>query len=64
MKNAIYNGEIVCADIAITQDNGRGYIYSCVECGGPARLHHDGDHHGHFEHQDRNPECTLSHVPS
>lgn len=59
------NGKEISASEAIdyrNRTNNRGYIYSCVECGNPARLHKDSDNDGHFEHQDRHKTCSLCHV--
>ncbi|MDR5858375.1 hypothetical protein FZZ93_00260 [Halomonas eurihalina] len=36
--------------------------FSCIECGEPVRPHRGGGHaSAHFEHLDRNPDCSLSH---
>ena len=38
--------------------------FRCIECGQPVRAHKSGGHAiAHFEHLERNPDCSLSHVP-
>jgi len=38
--------------------------FLCTECGRPVRPHKSGgDAAAHFEHLERNPDCSLSHTP-
>lgn len=62
MKRAIYDGMEIEALTALenrNQTGRRGYIYKCVKCGKPARVHDDGGGRAHFEHKDRIEDCPL-----
>ncbi len=65
MKMAKLDGKPISAADAIAyreRTGKKGYIYACLECGTPARIHKDADQEGHFEHEMRVAECSLSHV--
>jgi|GEM_PF-6278135 len=65
MKMAKLDGKPISAADAIAyreRTGERGYIYTCLECETPARIHKDADQEGHFEHEMRVAECSLSHV--
>jgi hypothetical protein len=37
--------------------------FRCIECNQPVRPHRSGGHaSAHFEHMERNPDCSQSHV--
>jgi hypothetical protein len=64
------NGELVGIDEAIMErDNARQVgqadpDWRCVQCGRPVRPHRASFHGAsHFEHLERNPNCSLSDPP-
>jgi hypothetical protein len=66
MTTCILNGRSIDIDEAIDiKDNGSAAAlnFLCTECNQPVRPFRSGGHvAAHFEHLQRNPDCTQSHV--
>ena len=66
MITCALNGQLIGIDAAIDiQDSGRiaAPDFRCTECQQPVRPHRSGGHAAaHFEHLERNPSCSQSHV--
>jgi hypothetical protein len=66
MTKCILKGKLVSVDEAIDlKESGRieASDFRCTECKQPVRPHKSGGHiTAHFEHLERNPDCTQSHV--
>jgi len=63
----LVGGKIVVIDDAIRNRNAARAAgesdpdWRCTECNSPVRPHCPGGHAaGHFEHLERNPDCSLS----
>ena len=66
MINCMLNGAAVDIDAAIDmKGSGSNPDFRCSECSHAVRPHRSGGHvSAHFEHLERNPNCSLSHVAS
>lgn len=55
--------EVVTIEMVETVQRARDRDYRCMECDQPVRPFRDGGdkHPAHFEHHERNPECSRSH---
>jgi hypothetical protein len=66
MKNCMLNERSIGIDEAIDiKDSGSIPIpdFRCTECNQPVRPHRSGGHAAaHFEHLERNPDCSQSHI--
>jgi|TARA_B100001059_G_C17330526_1_gene331017 competence CoiA-like predicted nuclease len=65
MTSATLNEQIISIEEAIDlRDNSSSRPnFRCPECHQPVRAHKSGGHAAaHFEHLERNANCTLSHV--
>lgn len=65
MTSANLNGQSISIDEAVDlRDNSPVRPdFRCRECDQPVRAHKSGGHAAaHFEHLERNANCTLSHV--
>ncbi len=64
MTSCILNGQAIDIDAAIDmKDAGNHPDFRCDECRQPVRPHRSGGHSpAHFEHLERNPDCSQSHV--
>lgn len=67
MTTCIFSGQVIDIHSAIDiKDTGRVAQpdFRCTECNQPVRAHRDGGlAAAHFEHLERNPDCSQSHVP-
>lgn len=66
MKQATYNDRLIDADegVDIKDSIGGRPEFRCPECGSPARVHRSGGRNpAHFEHLERNEDCSLVHRP-
>jgi len=64
MTSCLLNGTHLDIDAAIDmKDSGLVPDFRCTECQQPVRPHRSGGHAAaHFEHLERNPVCSQSHV--
>lgn len=69
MTTCSLNNQVIDVDAAIdmkdTADRQRlgRPDFRCIECNQPVRPHRSGGHaSAHFEHMERNPDCSQSHV--
>lgn len=66
MTTCISNGEFIDIDAAIDikdSNSVKAHDFRCSECNQPVRPHRSGGHAAaHFEHHQRNPNCSKSHV--
>lgn len=64
MTSCTLNGQTIDIDVAIDmKDVGNLPDFRCSECNQPVRPHRSGGHSSaHFEHLERNPDCSQSHV--
>lgn len=66
MTTCILNGRTISVEEAINiKDTGSiaAPDFRCTECNQPVRPHRSGGHAAaHFEHLERNPACSQSHV--
>ena len=65
MTTANINGSLISIEDALTMRDGASMRpdFRCVECEQPVRAHASGGHvAAHFEHLERNQNCSLSHV--
>lgn len=64
MTSCVLNGTQIDVDSAIDmKDSGQTPDFRCTECREPVRPHKSGGHAAaHFEHLERNPACSQSHV--
>ena len=67
MTNCTVDGHVVGIDRAVDlrdQADNKGVTrpdFRCIECNQPVRAHKSGGHAAaHFEHLERNPDCSLS----
>ncbi|EGW21596.1 hypothetical protein [Methylobacter tundripaludum] len=67
MTDCTLNGAVVDIDAAIDMKDTADSTpdFRCNECNQPVRPHRSGGHvSAHFEHLERNPNCSQSHVAS
>jgi len=66
MTDCMLNGAVVDIGAAIDmKDTGLNPDFRCNECNQAVRPHRSGGHvSAHFEHLERNPNCSQSHVAS
>lgn len=68
MTQCILGERLIVVDEAIDiKDSGPIVApdFRCTECNQPVRPHRSGGHvAAHFEHMERNPDCTQSHIAS
>jgi 5-methylcytosine-specific restriction protein A len=59
-----YQGKAISVSEALRiKQQSPSEVFACVECGQLVRPHRSGGNtKAHFEHLDRNPSCTLSHI--
>lgn len=66
MKNCMFNSKVISVDEAIDiRDSGRiaAPDFRCTECNQSVRPHRAGGHvAAHFEHLERNPDCSQSYI--
>jgi hypothetical protein len=69
MTTCLFNGSLISVDEALSRrDDARkrgvaAPYFECYECNKPVRPHKSGGHaQAHFEHLERNGDCSLSHV--
>lgn len=64
MTSCTLDGQAIDIDTAIDmRDAGNRPDFRCNECGQAVRPHRSGGHApAHFEHLERNPDCSQSHV--
>ena len=66
MKQAKIRGRIIDAEEGVDikgTESGKP-DFKCVECGKSARVHRSGGRNpAHFEHLERNEQCSLVHKP-
>ena len=69
MTTALVGDDVVTIEDALaSRDHARFHKiadpkWRCIECGESVRPHSDGGHaSAHFEHLERNGNCSLSHV--
>jgi hypothetical protein len=65
MTSCTLNGQAIDIDAAIDMKDlaGNHPDFRCNECNQPVRPHRSGGHaSAHFEHLERNPDCSQSHV--
>lgn len=66
MKTCTLNGKPIDIDEAIDlreRDRSTAHGFRCTECNQAVRPHKAGGHAAaHFEHLERNPNCSQSHV--
>lgn len=65
MTSCTLNGKSINIDAAIDMKDSAGPSpdFRCNECNKPVRPHRSGGHaSAHFEHLERNPNCSQSHV--
>jgi len=65
MTSCTLNGKALDIDAAIDMKDSAGGNpdFRCNECNQPVRPHRSGGHaSAHFEHLERNPDCSQSHV--
>ena len=65
MTSCTLNGRQIGIDAAVDMkdDTGTAHDFRCNECNQPVRPHRSGGHvSAHFEHLERNPDCSQSHV--
>lgn len=69
MTTCLFNGKLISVDEALSRRDDarkRGVAdpyFECDECNKPVRPHKSGGHaQAHFEHLERNRNCSQSHV--
>ena len=65
MTSCKLNGKAIDIDTAIDMKDAAGTTpdFRCDECNRPVRPHKSGGHVlAHFEHLERNPDCSQRHV--
>ncbi len=66
MTTCVLNGRVIAVQVAIDIKDSGGvavHDFRCTECNQPVRPHRSGGHAAaHFEHLERNPDCSQSHV--
>ena len=66
MTTCTLDGRTIGIEDAISIKDGRSIAapdFRCTECSQPVRPHRSGGHAAaHFEHLERNPDCSQSHV--
>ncbi len=67
MTHCRFQGRTIHIDEALTMRGdgpGSALGFCCIECGTPVRPHRaGGPMAAHFEHLDRQPQCSLSYIP-
>jgi hypothetical protein len=68
MTQCILGERLIVVDEAIDIKDSGSIVapdFRCTECNQPVRPHRSGGHvAAHFEHLERNPDCTQSHIAS